>query len=148
MLLNQNADGGIMIVMKIDGGSTMDKVATTADRLKIIMHNRDIRQIDMAQITGIHKGTISHYITGRLVPKSDAIVKIANTLGVSELWLMGYDVPMTAEVDPETVRNQVIADITLRMQMDNQYKDVVCKLDRLDQQQLSAIGVILDAMIR
>ena len=81
-------------------------------------------------------------------PKQAAMEKMSKTLGVNALWLMGYDVPMTAEMDPETVRNQVIADITLRMQMDNQYKDVVCKLDRLDQQQLSAIGVILDAMIR
>lgn len=126
----------------------MDKIATTADRLKTIMHNRDIRQIDIAQITGIHKGTISHYITGRLVPKSDAIVKIADTLGVSELWLMGYDVPMTAEVDPETVRNQVIADITLRMQTDNQYRDAVLKLDKLDQKQIAAIVAILDTMVK
>lgn len=68
MPLNRNAGDGIMIAMETSGGSTMNKVATTADRLKTIMHNRDIRQIDIAQITGIHKGTISHYITGRLVP--------------------------------------------------------------------------------
>ena len=125
----------------------MNKVATTADRLKTIMHNRDIRQIDIAQITGIHKGTISHYITGRLVPKSDAIVKMSSTLGVSELWLMGYDVPMTAaEVDPETVRNQAIADIALRMQTDEQYRDVVIRLDKLDRKKLDAVAAIVESM--
>lgn len=121
----------------------MNKVATTADRLKTIMHNRDIRQIDIAQITGIHKGTISHYITGRLVPKSDAIVKMSSTLGVSELWLMGYDVPMTVEVDPETVRNQAIADIALRMQTDDRYRDVVIRLDKLDRKKLDAVAAIV-----
>lgn len=124
----------------------MNKVATTADRLKTIMHNRDIRQIDIAQITGIHKGTISHYITGRLVPKSDAIVKMSSTLGVSELWLMGYDVPMTAEVDPEMVRNQTIADIALRMQTDDRYRDVVIRLDKLDRKKLDAVAAIVESM--
>nr|DAH78552.1 MAG TPA: bifunctional HTH-domain containing protein/aminotransferase [Caudoviricetes sp.] len=124
----------------------MNKVATTADRLKTIMHNRDIRQIDIAQITGIHKGTISHYITGRLVPKSDAIVKMSSTLGVSELWLMGYDVPMTVEVDPETVRNQAIADIALRMQTDDRYRDVVIRLDKLDRKKLDAVAAIVESM--
>ena len=122
----------------------MNKVATTADRLKTIMHNRDIRQIDIAQITGIHKGTISHYITGRLVPKSDAIVKMSSTLGVSELWLMGYDVPMTVEVDPEAVRNQEIADIALRMQTDDRYRDVVIRLDKLDRKKLDAVAAIVE----
>lgn len=124
----------------------MNKVATTADRLKTIMHNRDIRQIDIAQITGIHKGTISHYITGRLVPKSDAIVKMSSTLGVSELWLMGYDVPMTVEVDPEAVRNQAIADIALRMQTDDRYRDVVIRLDKLDRKKLDAVAAIVESM--
>lgn len=124
----------------------MNKVATTADRLKTIMHNRDIRQIDIAQITGIHKGTISHYITGRLVPKSDAIVKMSSTLGVSELWLMGHDVPMTVEVDPEAVRNQAIADIALRMQTDDRYRDVVIRLDKLDRKKLDAVAAIVESM--
>ena len=74
---------------------------------------------------------------------------MSKTLGVNALWLMGYDVPMTAETDPETVLNQVIADIiTLRMQTDNQYKNAVLKLDKLDQKQLAAIVAILDTMVK
>lgn len=73
---------------------------------------------------------------------------MSKTLGVNALWLMGYDVPMTAETDPETVRNQVIVDITLRMQTDDQYKNAVLKLDKLDQKQLAAIVAILDTMVK
>ena len=126
----------------------MEQVATTAERLRTIMSAKGMKQIDLVRESGLPRGAISLYVSGKMNPKQAAMEKMSKTLGVNALWLMGYDVPMTAEVDPETVRNQVIADITLRMQMDNQYKDVVCKLDRLDQQQLSAIGVILDAMIR
>lgn len=121
---------------------------TFLKRLESAMRMSNMRQVDLSKLSGIPKGQLSQYMTGKYVPKKSTLKRIADTLGVSELWLMGYDVPMTAEKDPETVRNQVIADITFRMQTDNQYKDVVCKLDRLDQQQLSAIGVILDAMIR
>lgn len=125
----------------------MERVATTADRLKLIMNERDLRQIDISKQTGIRQGTISHYIAGRLSPKADAVEKMANTLGVSELWLMGYDVPMTAaEVDPETVRNQAIADIALRMQTDDRYRDVVIRLDKLDRKKLDAVAAIVESM--
>ena len=39
MPLSLNADDGIMIAMETSVGPTMDKVVTTADRLKTIMHS-------------------------------------------------------------------------------------------------------------
>ena len=53
----------------------MERVATTADRLKQIMNEMDLRQIDISKQTGIRQGTISHYIAGRLSPKADAVEK-------------------------------------------------------------------------
>jgi repressor LexA len=37
---------------------------------------------------------MSQYIKGSFEPKQDRIYKIAEALGVSEAWLMGFDVPM------------------------------------------------------
>lgn len=126
---------------------TMERITTTAHRLNEIMQNRGMKQIDIATTSGIRQGTISHYVGGRLIPKADAIAKLSQTLGVSELWLMGYDVPMTAaEVDPETVRNQAIADIALRMQTDDRYRDVVIRLDKLDRKKLDAVAAIVESM--
>lgn len=71
---------------------------------------------------------------------------MVNTLGVSELWLMGYDVPMTAEVDPEAVRNQAIADIAIRVQTDERYRDVVIRLCKLDRKKLDAVATIAESM--
>lgn len=121
---------------------------TFLKRLESAMRMSNMRQVDLSKLSGIPKGQLSQYMTGKYVPKKSTLKRIADTLGVSELWLMGYDVPMTAETDPETVRNQVIADITLRMQTDNQYKDAVLKLDKLDQKQLAAIVAILDTMVK
>lgn len=131
-----------------EGEEEMEKVSTTAERLKTIMRRDNLRQVDIVRKTGMQKGTISLYVSGKLNPKQGAIEKMSKTLGVNALWLMGYDVPMTAETDPETVRNQVIVDITLRMQTDDQYKNAVLKLDKLDQKQLAAIVAILDTMVK
>ena len=68
--------------------------AKTCDRLKEAMRTSDIKQADLARLTGISKGGISNYVTGRYEPKSDIISKLAAALNVSEMWLWGYDVPI------------------------------------------------------
>lgn len=115
-------------------------------RLESAMKASDMRQVDLSKLSGIPKGQLSQYMTGKYVPKKSTMKRIANTLGVSELWLMGYDVPMTVEVDPEAVRNQAIADIALRMQTDDRYRDVVIRLDKLDRKKLDAVAAIVDSM--
>ena len=52
-----------------------------------------MKQADLARATGLGKGGISNYVTGRYEPKSDIISKLAKALGVSEMWLWGYDGP-------------------------------------------------------
>ena len=71
-----------------------NKTSTTAKRLKEAMHNKHMKQADLARVTGLSKGGISNYVTGRYEPKSDIISKLAMALDVSEMWLWGYDVPM------------------------------------------------------
>ena len=58
------------------------------------MRIRQLKQADLARATGLAKGGISNYITGRYEPKSDVISKLAKALNCSEMWLWGYDVPM------------------------------------------------------
>lgn len=124
----------------------MERVATTAERLRTVMNARGMKQIDLVRDSGLPKGAISLYVSGKVNPKQAAIEKISKTLDVNALWLMGYDVPMTVEVDPETVRNQAIADIALRMQTDDRYRDVVIRLDKLDRKKLDAVAAIVESM--
>ena len=74
--------------------SSWSKTSSTSDRLKEIMRIRQLKQADLARATGLAKGGISNYITGRYEPKSDVISKLAKALNCSEMWLWGYDVPM------------------------------------------------------
>lgn len=67
---------------------------TTAERIKEGMHIRDMKQADLVEATGISKGALSSYISGRYTPKQNNIYLIAKALNVNEAWLMGSDVPM------------------------------------------------------
>ncbi len=61
-------------------------------RLIKAMKESGIRATDLAERTGLSKARISQYVNGRYVPKSDAILRLAEVLGVSPLWLMGENV--------------------------------------------------------
>ena len=74
-----------------------NKMSTTHERLKTALQNANMKQVELCQVTGLDKGAISCYISGRYEPKTDAINKIAIALNVNEMWLMGYDVPMERE---------------------------------------------------
>ena len=69
------------------------KTSTTSERLQEAMRAARMKQADLARATGLSKGGISNYVTGRYEPKSDIISKLAKALNVSEMWLWGYDVP-------------------------------------------------------
>ncbi len=64
-------------------------------RLCTAMKDRHVRATDLARETGLSKARISQYVNGRYIPKSDAILLMAQVLKVSPLWLMGKDVPPT-----------------------------------------------------
>lgn len=66
---------------------------TIAERLKEAMDRIDISQAELVKRTGINKGALSSYLSGRYAPKQKAIYELAKALHVSEAWLLGYDVP-------------------------------------------------------
>lgn len=77
--------------------SNWKRVADTPQRLKEALTRANMKQADLVRATGIDKGSIHHYLTGKYEPKADPINKMAIALNVNELWLWGYDVPMERE---------------------------------------------------
>lgn len=72
-----------------------------AERLRKAMSLRKMRQVDIIQATGINKGSLSSYLSGKYQPKQTNIYLLAEVLDVNEGWLMGHDVPMERqEVTP------------------------------------------------
>ena len=79
---------------------------TTSNRLKQVMEELDINQSELVRRTGINKGALSSYISGRYIPKQRAIYALASALDVSEPWLMGYDVPKNRVEDSNSSLSQ------------------------------------------
>lgn len=102
------------------------KCSTTAKRLKEAMDKTHMKQADLARVTGLSKGGISNYVTGRYEPKSDIISKLAKALNCSEMWLWGYDVPMERTKTPSpskedlTEEEKVLLDLFNRVPEDKQ----------------------------
>jgi transcriptional regulator with XRE-family HTH domain len=71
-----------------------------SDRIKKALIIKGIKQSELCDLTKIPKSAISQYISGAFEPKKDRISIIAKSLNVSEMWLMGYDVPMEKEKSP------------------------------------------------
>lgn len=74
------------------------KVSSTSARLREAIEKRKISQAELARRTGLGKGGISNYATGRYEPKNEILYRLAEALDVSEMWLWGYDVPMDRSV--------------------------------------------------
>lgn len=82
------------------------KNANTAERLKSIMKTRHLRQVDILEMAkpycekyNVRLGSndLSQYVTGKVIPGQDKLTILGLALGVTETWLMGYDVPPDRE---------------------------------------------------
>lgn len=80
----------------------MTKKTTTGLRLKEIMKEKSLRQVDILERSkpyqeeyGIKlaKNDLSQYVNDKVEPRQEKLFILAKTLDVSEAWLLGYDVP-------------------------------------------------------
>lgn len=58
------------------------------NRIKSLREDRDMRQSDLAEATGIDQRTISNYETGKTLPDAYALVRLANFFDVSIDYLL------------------------------------------------------------
>ena len=78
---------------------------TFRNRLIKAMEIRGMRQVDLAEKSGLPKAQISQYKSGKYEPMQEALYKLAKALSVNVAWLMGHDVPM--EVDRQRLEKEV-----------------------------------------
>lgn len=100
------------------------------------------KQVDLVRETGIDKGSISNYLSGRYEPKQEAIRRLAVALDVSEMWLWGYDVPMKRP--EEQKNNDAISDIVARLRDDIKFLTVVKKIYDFDADKLDGLMRLLN----
>lgn len=86
---------------------------TTAIRLKQIMSDRNLRQVDIIRLAEpyckefnlkLTKSDMSQFVSGKVEPGQWKLSILGKALNVSEVWLMGYDVPME-RTEPAPAQN-------------------------------------------
>ena len=85
------------------------KTTNTSERLKKIMAERGLRQVDILNAAKpfcleygvkLEKNDLSQYANGKVKPGQEKLTILGLALNVSEAWLMGYDVPMERSITP------------------------------------------------
>lgn len=118
--------------------------ASTADRLRQALEDKNIKQIELSQRTGIDRSRISRYLSGDYEPKQDAIHKMAKALNVSEMWLWGYDVPM--QRTREQKKNDDLVQVIAQLRSDEEFFEIVQQLAELPAEQYASIKSIISAL--
>ena len=122
----------------------MERVAATPERLKEAMRDAGKKQIDLARETGLSHSTISRYLSGAVEPRQDATHKLASVLGVSEMWLWGYDVPKVRTAGQK--KNDDLVMVIAKLRKDPDFFEDVSKLARLKPEVYASIKQILSAL--
>lgn len=78
------------------------KVSNTSKRLKELMSEQNLKQVDILEKAKpfcsqfdvkLTKVDLSQYVSGKVEPGQFKLLVLSRALGVNELWLMGFDVP-------------------------------------------------------
>lgn len=116
------------------------------NRLQEALQMKGLKQVDIVNMTGIPKASISAYITQRYQPTSTPLYQIAKALNVSEMWLAGYDTPMERRVE---MINMADADrLATLVKQTTKYYNLLSKAERLNDEQLDMIINLIDNMRR
>ena len=76
------------------------KRENTAIRLKQLMQERSLKQVDILEMTKpycakydvkMNKSDLSQYVSGKVEPNQDKLFVLSRALRVNEAWLMGFD---------------------------------------------------------
>ena len=122
----------------------MDKpVASISARLSEALRLSGKKQADLMRETGLDRGAISSYLSGKYEPKQKAIYLMARALDVNEAWLMGYEV--SRERTAEHKKNDQLAQLIVKMRTDENFYSIVSDIAGLNEKQFQAVQQLVAA---
>ena len=115
-----------------------------AQRIRKAMDAKGKKQADLVRETGLDRGSISSYLSGKYEPKQKAIYKLSKALDVSEAWLLGYEVPMTRTDDQK--KNDQLIKLVARLRTDEGFFSTVSTLAELTAEQYLSIELLVSTL--
>ena len=111
------------------------------ERIKKSREEADMSLNDVATKLGVNKSTILRYENGEISKvKAPIIDGLAKVLHVSPHYLMGWE--------EEQKKNDIQADIILKMRTDSTFMSVVENLYKLDSDKLETINQMLNTLFK
>ena len=59
-------------------------------RLREILAQRNMKQIELSELTYVSRQTIWNYVAGKMMPSAIHAIRIADTLGIDIHYLLGF----------------------------------------------------------
>ena len=126
------------------------KKYTTAERLKQIMQERNMKQVDILEFVlpvckkyglKMNKSDISQYVSGKVEPNQRKLVALSEALNVSETWLMGYEIN-EKELIYEEEKGKSLAKLIANENM----LDTVVKLSKLQPEDKEMVVNLINSL--
>lgn len=102
------------------------------------------KQVDLVERTGIAKASINAWVKQNWQPKQKSLMKMAQVLGVSEMWLAGYDVPMERPV--AQVKNDELVRLINIIRKDNNLQRLFTSICNLTDDQRKTIESMVNEL--
>ena len=114
------------------------------NRIREALALRNMKQVELAEKTGIVKGTISNWINQKYQPKQKSLLLMAQVLDVSEMWLAGFNVPMErAEIQK---KSDELAQLIHSMRKDEDLKNLFLSICNLSDDQRKSIESLVNEL--
>ena len=124
----------------------MERVAGTSARIREAMNAAGMTPADLAKSTGLSRSSISRYLTGQMEPKQKGIGLLAQAMGVTEMWLWGYDVPQERPLEQK--KNDDLVKVIARLRKDPGFYELVNQLDKLSADEYASIKQLISALVK
>ena len=121
-----------------------ERIDSLKNRLRAALSARNMKAADLCERTGIPKGAVSYYMAGKSQPKADRVHLMSTALGVSEAWLMGFDVPM--ERTEAQKKNDDLVQVIAKLRKDPDFFEVVSMLAGLKPDDYASIKQLVSAL--
>ena len=114
------------------------------DKIRVARINKGMTQEDLGKALGVQKSAIAKYENGRVINiKRSTLKKISDVLGIAPSELI-FD----AYIEEEQKKNDIQADIILRMRTDSDFMSAAESLYKLDKEQLKSINQMLQTLFK
>lgn len=113
-------------------------------KIKELRNEHNITMKKLGEIVGVSESAISQYENGKRQPDIETLKVFADFFNVSIDYLLGKSDLRNPLDIPEHIEG--IANLILRMRSDDEFSDIINKINELSPEQLKAISTILSSM--